>query len=114
MANLYCLNCGHEFPAEGAKKKPDRSGLVIFSTIGTLALVLSVIIFMVAVPMYSEHMQMAWYGILAAIVGLGGIGLGRALGKGMYSFCPACGKGMALPSQCKSAQDMKRKKGSMA
>jgi hypothetical protein len=51
-----------------------------------------------------------WYGVLAVLVGLAGIGIGRSLGKGLYSFCPSCGKGMALPSESRSARDMKRRK----
>jgi uncharacterized protein (DUF983 family) len=113
MASLYCLNCGHEFPAEGAKKKPDRVGLIIFTTIGVLVLLFGVLCFAVVVPLYADRrMDFMWYGVLAILAGLGGIGIGRGLGKGVYSFCPSCGKGMALPSESRSAQDVKRKKGS--
>ena len=111
MASLYCLGCGHEFPAEGARRKPDRVGLFLFGGIGALlAATGAAALIAIVTSLLPGGPQQLWYGLLAILAGLGGIGIGRSLGKGLYSYCPACGKGMALPSESRSAKLDKRKR----
>ncbi len=112
MGTLYCLNCGHEFPEEGARRKPDRTGKWIFGTIGILAIAFGLLCFALALINGADsRMYFLGYGAMAVVAGLIALGLAAGLGKGMYFYCPQCNKGMSLPSQTKSAKLDKRKRG---
>lgn len=112
MSNHFCLSCGHEFPSAGAKFKPDRVGLFIFTGIGLLGVAFAVVCgVLAAMSDPQERLDFLWYAGLSLVGGLVSIGVGRALGKGMYAYCPACGKAMALPSESNSAKYEKRKRG---
>ena len=111
MGTLFCLGCGHEFPADGARRKQDPVGRVLFGGIGVLLTLAGVAgLVAAAASLLEPRLDIAAYGGLAILAGLSAIGIGQGLGKGFYWYCPVCGKGMALSSESKSAQVAKRKR----
>src|SRR5689334_10538947 len=102
MASLTCLGCGHEFPAEGARRKPDPVGRVIAAVLAGASVLAAAACFWVGQPVY---------GVMSGACAVMLAGLAVTLGKGFYAFCPACGKGMGVSSESASARAMKKKKG---
>jgi hypothetical protein len=107
MPNWLCIKCLHEFPDEGVKKQPEYIGMALFVTIGAALLLYaaSCVYFYLS---GSHAIELAAYGALAAVLGVGAISMGLKFRKGVKAICPACGKPQGVPADGKIADEVRR------
>jgi hypothetical protein len=112
MKQLYCVSCGHEFPAEGARMKPELVGMALFVTIGVVMILGGIVGLIVFLPGWrdSQALQPIIYCALAIVFGLGPLSFGLKCRKGTKAICPACGRPQGIPSDSRIAEEVRRRK----
>lgn len=108
MSHWLCIKCQHEFPDEGVKRQPEYVGMALFVLIG-VGLLLFALGGLYTVLFASRSLDVAVYSGLAAVFGVGAIGMGMQFRRGVKAICPACGKPQGVRADSKIADEVRQR-----